>query len=104
MDFIIKEYELNEKVELMSIVIHFLQLKLSLPSFILPAVGITLLNYFAFNLEDESYFLPIPIMYAQLLNYKKRFDHFYLYILKGYHLIGGPQSAIRWQSFSNFYR
>lgn len=62
LDYKTKENELNKRVERISIVVHFFQVKLSLPALILPAVLKTLINYFVFNLKDESFFLPLPIM------------------------------------------
>lgn len=57
--------DLNDKIEQISTIIYFIQVKSTMVALVLPAVLITLLNYFVFNQEDQSYFLPIPLMYVQ---------------------------------------
>lgn len=60
----IMDMELNDKIEWISRWIYFLQVKVTIAAFVLPAVLITLINYFVLDKKDRSYFLPIPIMYV----------------------------------------
>lgn len=63
--FKIKDNDLNEQIERISKLIYFVQVKLTVAAVIFPAMLITLVNYFVFNKNDQSYSLPIPIMYVQ---------------------------------------
>lgn len=53
--------ELNAKIERISRIIDFLMMKLMFPAFIVPAVIITLVNYFIYDLKGESYFIPFSV-------------------------------------------
>lgn len=57
--------KLNERIERMSELIYFVQVKLTMVALILPAVFITLVNHFVFDLNENSYFMPIPVVYVQ---------------------------------------
>lgn len=65
MTFKIKDKGLNEQIEWISKLVYFVQVKLTVGAVVFPAMLITLVNYFVFNKNDQSYFLPIPIMYVQ---------------------------------------
>ena len=60
----IKFSELNEKIERISKLIHFILVKLTLAGVELPAFFITLINYFIYDLKDDSYYFSFPIMYV----------------------------------------
>lgn len=62
-DFALKSQysDLNEKIERISKMIDFVMMKLLFPAFIVPAVMITVANYFIFDLKGESYFIPFSI-------------------------------------------
>lgn len=55
---------LNVKIERISKLIYFLVVKLTLLGVLLPALFITLINYFIYDLKDESYYLTFPIAYV----------------------------------------
>lgn len=57
-----KYAKLNEIIEQISEVIFFGVTKLCVSIGILPALFISAANYFIYNLEDESFFLPGPLM------------------------------------------
>lgn len=57
-----KYAELAEKIERMSKIFHFILVKFTLPGFILPALFLTIINYFIHDLGNESYYLPCPLM------------------------------------------
>lgn len=42
---------------------YFIMAKMSVVGTVLPALMLTLVNYFVYDLRDESYFLPFPVMY-----------------------------------------
>lgn len=54
--------DLNEKIERVSKIIHFLTAKLSWAGVVLPSLPITAVNYFIYDLEEESYYLPFPVV------------------------------------------
>lgn len=56
--------ELNEKIEQMSRLLYVVTVKLTIPGSILPAVFITAINYFLYDLGDESFFSPFFVMYV----------------------------------------
>lgn len=53
--------ELVEKIERVSKVIDFVMMKLLCPGFVIPAVMVTLVNFFFYDLKGESYFIPFSI-------------------------------------------
>lgn len=55
------------KIEQISKVINFILLKLCAPGVVLPALLVTSINFLIYDLGDKSYFLPLPIMYANIL-------------------------------------
>lgn len=55
---------LNEKIERISKLIYFLVVKLTTLGVLLPALFITLINYFIYDLKDDSYYLSFPIAYV----------------------------------------
>ena len=55
--------ESNEKVEKFYESYQFAIVKLTYASLLLPPMLITTVNYFIYDLKDESYFLGIPVMY-----------------------------------------
>lgn len=56
-----KYIELIEKIERLSQLIHLGVIKLTVPSVVVPALLITLINFFVHNLGAESFFLPFPV-------------------------------------------
>lgn len=59
------DIEVNEKIEQLSTIFYFVQVKISMAALMCPAVLITLTNYFVFDRKEKSYILPISIMYVQ---------------------------------------
>ena len=56
--------ELSEKIEQMSKVVDLIILKLTYFGTILSALFSTIINHFVYNLDDESFILPILAMYV----------------------------------------
>lgn len=56
--------ELNEKIERMSKLVYSIFVEASLVGLVIPPLLITLVNYFVYDLSEESYFLPTPVMYV----------------------------------------
>lgn len=52
----------NVKIERLSKLIHFVLTKLTVVGLELPALAITMINYFVYDLSEESFFLPEPLM------------------------------------------
>lgn len=55
-----KYCKLIEKIEWMSEFFYFVSVKLSVLSLVAPSLLKTFINYFIYNLNDESYILPVP--------------------------------------------
>lgn len=64
-----KYSELNKKIELLSEIYYFFVVKLTMPGVVLPSFLLTIINYFVYNLDADSYFLPIPIVYVSISIY-----------------------------------
>lgn len=58
--------KLNVKIEKMCDFIYFVLVDISLVGFLLPALLLTGLNYFVYDLAEESYILPTPTTYKHL--------------------------------------
>lgn len=56
--------KLNADIERVSEMYFLISLRLSIPGGILPPLITTLLNYFVYDLGDESYVIPYPILYV----------------------------------------
>lgn len=56
--------ELTEKIERMSKLVYSIFVEASLVGLVIPPLLITLVNYFVYDLSEESYFLPTPVMYV----------------------------------------
>lgn len=54
--------KVNESIEYMSKLLHFAILKVTIAGVEIPALLATIINYFVYDLEDDSYLLPFPIM------------------------------------------
>lgn len=54
--------EVNKQIEYMSNVVYLFVAKLTVPGLIIPALLLTLANYFIYDLGDDSYYLPILVM------------------------------------------
>lgn len=59
-----KYSELIENIEKMSELLHFALTRVTFIGLYTSALAITAINYFIFDLEEESYYLPFPLMYA----------------------------------------
>ena len=55
---------LNSKIELASKIFNLFVVKFSMPGVVLPAFLLTIINYFMYNLGNDSYFLSLPIAYV----------------------------------------
>lgn len=54
--------DVNEKIERCSKIIYFISAKLSSAGVVLPTALITAVNYSIYDLKEESYFLPFPVV------------------------------------------
>lgn len=54
--------ELIEKIERLTQLIYIGVVKLTIPGVIIPALSLTLINLFVYDLGDDSFFLPFPVM------------------------------------------
>lgn len=57
--------ELNEKIERMSKFVYTIFVEASVAGLLIPTMLITLVNYFVYDLKDDSYALPTPVVYAK---------------------------------------
>lgn len=57
--------EMDERIELISKVLHFILTKLTVAGIHLPPIVLTAINYFIYDLKDDSYVLPFPLMYVR---------------------------------------
>lgn len=55
---------LNDQIERWSNDLYFVVVKLTMTGIIVPIVFVSAINYFLYQLGDESYFLPFPIVYV----------------------------------------
>lgn len=58
--------KMNEKIEMVSQILHFAFVKVTLPGLMVPFFVISAVNYLMYDLKDESFQLPYPVMYVQL--------------------------------------
>lgn len=63
--FTIKYSELNENIEQVTNVLHFIAVKIVLVFTLVPALFVTIINYFIYDLNDAAYVLPFSVMYAK---------------------------------------
>lgn len=56
--------ELNGKIEQMTELMYFAVVKLTPVGVMMPALIITIVNYYLYDLDDESFFLPLLVMYV----------------------------------------
>ena len=54
--------ELNEKIEFICKLLHVVSVHLTVNGVMVPQLLITVINYFIYDLKDESYFLSFPVM------------------------------------------
>lgn len=91
--------KLNAEIERVSEMYYFFAMKLSLPVAILPATILTIVNYFAFNMGDESYFLPYQIVYVwsseERTTKKIRVECISFSFIEDYRLIGKHRLDLR---------
>lgn len=52
------------KIEKIAGLIYVAIAKLTIPGIVVPALLITTINYFVYDLGDESFFLPFRVMYV----------------------------------------
>lgn len=52
----------NDIVELFSEMYYFLLVKISVPGIVLPPLVLTIVNYYVYDMGNESYFLPFPFL------------------------------------------
>lgn len=57
-----KYHAMNKKIEKMSKLVELLLLKINIPAVMLPVAAISLINYYIYNLGEESFSLPCPLM------------------------------------------
>lgn len=56
--------KVNEKIERGSKIIYCILPEISFAGVVIPPLLITSVNYFIYDLKDESYLLPFPVMYV----------------------------------------
>lgn len=66
--------DLNEKIEKNSKILHFIFVELTTIGIEVPALLVTLNNFFILNLNDESYYLSFPVMYVHCACMFEYFD------------------------------
>lgn len=54
--------ELNEKIEQACHLIHLALVWVSTSGVVVPPLIVTVVNYAVYGLEDESFYLPFPVM------------------------------------------
>lgn len=54
-----------ENIEKLSKLFHIVFVELSLIGFVACSLAITAVNYFIYDLKDESYYLPSKVMYVR---------------------------------------
>lgn len=82
--------DLCGKIDLVGALSQFLMFKLTIPGFVLPALLITITNYFVNDLGNESFYLPLLIM-CVILQALRKFDRLkFLY----FHIIFKFQVAV----------
>lgn len=54
--------EMDEKIELTSKLVHFAMAEFSAACVALPLLLLSYVNYFVFNLGEESFILPFPML------------------------------------------
>ena len=70
-----KYSEMSAKIERISQFYYFFLVKFSIPCTLFPSLVITIINYYVYDLGDEAFFLPSPIVYVFWINwlFKKKF-------------------------------
>lgn len=58
----IKYIKVNEKIELWNKIIYCMLPEISFVGVVSPPMLITFVNYFFYDLKEDSYFLPFPVM------------------------------------------
>lgn len=66
--------EMIEKIESGTELARFALVNMTGPGTILPAVLVTLVNYYIYGFGDDSFFLPCPVMYDILILLCDNFD------------------------------
>lgn len=56
---------LNAQIELISQVLYYLATRFALIGLMSPSLLVTLVNYFYYDLGNESYYLSCPLLYVQ---------------------------------------
>lgn len=54
--------KLNGKIEFAHKIMHFGLVGLTVPGVVAPAVMVTMVNYFYYDLGTDSFYLPFPVM------------------------------------------
>lgn len=58
--------KVNERIEQWNKIIYCISAEISCAGVVLPPLLITSVNYFIYDLKEESYLLPFPVMYVSL--------------------------------------
>lgn len=100
--------EMIEQIEYGTELARFALVNLTGPATILPALLVTLVNYFIYGFGDDSFFLPCPVMYdnnRMTRGIKCKFiDQKFLFVLKGFRSIPKHQSATHSNWLHNRYQ
>ena len=59
--------DLVAKIERMTQLVHFALVELTFPGVLIPALLITVINFFIYDLGDKSFFLPFFVMYVRIM-------------------------------------
>lgn len=82
--------EMNEKIERISKLVYSIFVEASIAGLVVPPLLITLVNYFIYDLKEDSYFLPTPVLYAidthinmvnQFMTANKNFTSFLFFLI-----------------------
>lgn len=56
--------KINARIDRMSKICCIILVEFSMPAIVIPSTLLTLVNYFVFNLGDDSYMLTMPVLYV----------------------------------------
>lgn len=82
--------DLIVKIEKMCDFMYFVLVDVSLVGFLLPALLITLINYYVYDLNEESYILPAPTMYTRLTTWNHLLNEMIVTFLQSFHKVSIP--------------
>lgn len=73
----LKYNEVIEKIERISKLFYLIFVKFTLAAVVMPAVVITLINYFIYDLKGDSYYVSIPFTYVPAVRFDPSLIRFF---------------------------